>query len=128
MSTPSYENVHPLIERADVSGRTITVRFACPVSGETVDARHSMPRDNSVGGRVSSQVKRNLMVFIRPRILHDQKLMDDLTAGKYRTIRGSQLEQRAGRSVLSRREETPLLPELEDFLQTGQGASEPDGR
>src|SRR6056297_90620 len=78
--------------------------------------------------RSTNQVKRNLMVFIRPRILHDQKLMDELTEGKYRTIRGSQLEQRAGRSVLSRREETPLLPELEDFLQTGQGRSDTDGR
>jgi len=68
--------------------------------------------------RSSSQVKRNLMVFIRPRILHDRKLMDELTTGKYRAIRGAQLEQREGRSVLSRREETPLLPELRDFLQT----------
>jgi len=77
--------------------------------------------------RSSNQVKRNLMVFIRPRILHDQQLMDDLTQGKYRSIRGSQLDQRERRSILSRREATPLLPELEDFLQTegaGPGADE----
>ena len=78
--------------------------------------------------RSTSQVKRNLMVFIRPRILHDQQLMDDLTAGKYRSIRGSQLEQRGRRSVLSRRDETPLLPELQDFLQAGAGKSDTDER
>jgi hypothetical protein len=61
VSVPSYENVHPLVQSVDVGGRTISVRFACPVSGETIDARHSVPRDSSVGGRVSSQVKRNLM-------------------------------------------------------------------
>ena len=78
--------------------------------------------------RSSNQVKRNLMVFIRPRILHDQKLMDDLTSSKYRGIRGSQLEQRERRSTLSRREATPLLPELRDFLQTEDAGQPTDGR
>ncbi|MEX0915253.1 MAG: secretin N-terminal domain-containing protein [Wenzhouxiangellaceae bacterium] len=78
--------------------------------------------------RSSNQVKRNLMVFIRPRILHDEQLMNEVSAAKYGSIRGSQLEQREGRSVLSRREATPLLPELHDFLQTEAGTSEPDER
>jgi len=78
--------------------------------------------------RSSNQVKRNLMVFIRPRILHDQKLMDDLTSSKYRGIRGSQLDQRERRSILSRRDATPLLPELEDFLQTEDAGRPTDGR
>ncbi|MFO7763403.1 MAG: secretin N-terminal domain-containing protein [Wenzhouxiangellaceae bacterium] len=78
--------------------------------------------------RSSNQVKRNLMVFIRPRILADQKLMDELTSGKYESIRGSQLEQREGRSILSRREATPLLPELEDFLQTESAGRRTDER
>ncbi|MBS3745362.1 MAG: type II secretion system protein GspD [Wenzhouxiangellaceae bacterium] len=78
--------------------------------------------------RSTNQVKRNLMVFIRPRILADQKLMDELTSGKYESIRGSQLEQREGRSILSRREATPLLPELEDFLQTGSAGRRTDER
>jgi general secretion pathway protein D len=77
--------------------------------------------------RSTSQVKRNLMVFIRPRILHDQQLMNDVTASKYGGIRSSQLEQRAGRSVLAGRDETPLLPELEDFLQAG-APNRSDGR
>ncbi len=78
--------------------------------------------------RSSNQVKRNLMVFIRPQILHDERLMNDITSSKYSAIRGAQLEQRAGRSVLSRRGETPLLPELEDFLQAGSGGGMPNER
>src|SRR6056297_867755 len=33
--------------------------------------------------RSNSNVKRNLMVFIRPRILHDEALMNDITRSKY---------------------------------------------
>ncbi|MDT8408159.1 MAG: secretin N-terminal domain-containing protein [Wenzhouxiangellaceae bacterium] len=76
----------------------------------------------------TSQVKRNLMVFIRPRILHDEALMNEITSSKYSSIRGSQLEQRARGSVFSRSEETPLLPELYDFLQTGPERDESDER
>lgn len=78
--------------------------------------------------RSTSQVKRNLMVFIRPRILHDERLMNEVTAGKYSRIRDAQLEQRARRSVLAGRERTPLLPELEDFLQTPSAPNRPDER
>ncbi|GAB4175994.1 MAG: hypothetical protein Kow0020_11820 [Wenzhouxiangellaceae bacterium] len=66
--------------------------------------------------RSSSQVKRNLMVFIRPRILHDAGLADQITSGKYQRIRDAQLRQREGRSPLMRADRTPLLPELQDFL------------
>ena len=61
MTTPSYDNVQPLVQSVDVRGRTIQARFVCPISGQTVDARYSMPRDNSMGSRVSQQMKRNLM-------------------------------------------------------------------
>jgi general secretion pathway protein D len=70
--------------------------------------------------RSSGQVKRNLMVFIRPRILHDDRLSDQITSGKYSLIRNAQMEQRAQRSPLVRPERTPLLPELADFLQGGE--------
>lgn len=61
MTTPTYDNIQPLVQHVDVRGRTLSVRFACPVSGHTVDARHTVPRDNSMGRRVQEQVKRNLM-------------------------------------------------------------------
>jgi len=74
--------------------------------------------------RSSGQVKRNLMVFIRPRILHDERLSDEITSGKYRLIRESQMRQRENRGPLIRREDTPLLPELGDFLQSGAPAAD----
>jgi len=77
--------------------------------------------------RSSDQTKRNLMVFIRPRILDDARLSDTITSDQYRMIRDRQLEQRAGRRPFSRRDETPLLPELEAFLQSGPGTAT-DGR
>ncbi|MFP4334144.1 MAG: secretin N-terminal domain-containing protein [Wenzhouxiangella sp.] len=68
--------------------------------------------------RSTSTVKRNLMVFIRPRILHDQALIDDVTASKYTGIRDRQLDQREQRRGLTRPGDMPLLPELADFLHS----------
>jgi len=73
--------------------------------------------------RSTSNVKRNLMVFIRPRILHDEALMNDITRSKYSAIRNRQLQQRESQPGLTRPDDMPLLPELDVFLQT-----EPDGR
>ncbi|HCH64108.1 MAG: hypothetical protein CL927_14105 [Deltaproteobacteria bacterium] len=61
MTTPSYSNIQPLVQNIDVRGRTLQVRFVCSVSGHAVDARYTVPRDNSMGSRVSQQMKRNLM-------------------------------------------------------------------
>jgi len=81
--------------------------------------------------RSNSNIKRNLMVFIRPRILHDEALMNDITRSKYTSIRSQQLLQRERSSAITRPDDMPLLPELEAFLQTDtqSGAQiEPDGR
>jgi general secretion pathway protein D len=77
--------------------------------------------------RSDSNIKRNLMVFIRPRILHDEALMNDITRSKYTSIRAQQLLQRERSSSITRPEDMPLLPELEAFLQTAP-QTEPDGR
>jgi len=68
--------------------------------------------------RSTSNVKRNLMVFIRPRILHDESMVRDISSDKYSRIRGEQLRQRERPRGLTPAEEMPLLPELYDFLQT----------
>lgn len=67
--------------------------------------------------RTSSHVKRNLMVFIRPQILHDEEIMHDLTRSKYSFLRERQLEQRDQPRGMTPAEEMPLLPELYEFLQ-----------
>ncbi len=71
--------------------------------------------------RADSRVKRNLMVFIRPRILDDPALMDSVTQSKYSLLRDRQLEQREDEVGLIRRPDTPLLPELDAFLQAPAG-------
>jgi general secretion pathway protein D len=68
--------------------------------------------------RSTSTVKRDLMVFIRPRILYDDALSDDLTRSKYTRIRGRQLDQREQSRGLTRPDEMPLLPDLADFLHS----------
>ncbi len=68
--------------------------------------------------RSSSTVKRDLMVFIRPRIIHDEALSNDLTRSKYTRIRGEQLNQRDRPRGLTRPDEMPLLPDLADFLHS----------
>ncbi len=71
--------------------------------------------------RADTRVKRNLMVFIRPRVLDDPELMESITAAKYADVRERQLEQRGEDTGLLRRPDTPLLPELDAFLQTPTG-------
>ena len=77
--------------------------------------------------RSSTQVKRNLMVFIRPQILVDDGLASELTSRKYSYIRNRQLQQQDADGLrLVPEEDMPLLPELYDFLQTRprQGAGD----
>lgn len=129
--------------------RTISTRVMVPdgsilvlgglISEDLEEAREEVPglgRIPVIGNlfryRTSSKVKRNLMVFIRPQILHDEDLMESVTRSKYTRIRDLQLEQRSSLQGLARPEQVPLLPELEAFLQAGPGTAvgEPaaDGR
>ncbi len=62
------------------------------------------------------KTKRNLMVFIRPKILRDDNSIHQLSSRKYNYIRGKQLEMRAQGVSLMDDEDTPLLPEWDDSL------------
>ncbi|MDT8437747.1 MAG: type II secretion system secretin GspD [Wenzhouxiangellaceae bacterium] len=77
--------------------------------------------------RSTSRVKRNLMVFIRPRILDDPALTREISNQRYRDIRARQLRQQPG-GLLGAGGDMPLLPELDDFLQVPGAAARPDGR
>jgi general secretion pathway protein D len=64
----------------------------------------------------TSTRKRNLMVFIRPTIIRDGKLMNDISKEKYNYIRATELrKQEDGLSLMSD-EKMPLLPEWNDQL------------
>lgn len=74
----------------------------------------------------TTAIKRNLVVFIRPRILRD---MDDefaVSSAKYNRLRAEQLKARENSDTLVPPGEMPLLPELFDYLQTApsEGAGE----
>jgi general secretion pathway protein D len=56
------------------------------------------------------------MVFIRPTIIRDGKLMNDISKEKYNYIRATELrKQEEGLSLMSD-EKMPLLPEWNDQL------------
>ncbi len=68
--------------------------------------------------RKTSSVKRNLMLFIRPRILRSDEDQFNISAEKYNFLRAEQIRARSGATGLTPPEELPLLPELFDYLQT----------
>jgi len=73
-----------------------------------------------VGGLFRSQsttkVKRNLMVFLHPRILREDTLAKQVSQRKYSYLRARQLEQQMAGAALLPNSEIPVLPELGEFL------------
>jgi general secretion pathway protein D len=68
--------------------------------------------------RKASAIKRNLMLFIKPRILRSDQDQFDASAAKYNFLRAEQIKARSRATGLTPAEELPLLPELFDYLQT----------
>jgi general secretion pathway protein D len=60
--------------------------------------------------------KRNLMVFLRPTIIRDRQLMDDLSKEKYNYIRAQEMASRDAGLELMDDEKLPILPEWNDQL------------
>lgn len=60
--------------------------------------------------------KRNLMVFLRPTIVRDGKLMNDLSKEKYNYIRAQEVASREAGLELMDDEKLPILPEWNDVL------------
>ncbi len=74
----------------------------------------------------TSKSKRNLMVFLRPHILRDVARANSISSRKYNYLRAEQLRVRELGTALMPDDESPLLLELQDFLDepAGGGASE----
>jgi len=64
----------------------------------------------------NSTRKRNLMVFLRPVIITDQKLMNSMAKEKYNFIRADQLRKQEEGLSLMRDEKLPVLPQWNDAL------------
>lgn len=74
--------------------------------------------------RNASRVKRNLMVFLHPRILRDAATAREVTGGKYQYIRELQQQAREADGKLTREEEMPLLPEMYEYLGPPEAAGD----
>ncbi len=62
------------------------------------------------------KTKRNLMVFIRPKILRDDNSIHELSSRKYNYIRGKQIDMRAKGVSLFDDDDTPMLPTWDEKL------------
>jgi general secretion pathway protein D len=67
--------------------------------------------------RSTTNIKRNLMLFIRPRILRNDGEQIGVSAEKYNFLRTQQIQARENSHGLTPSDEMPLLPELFDYLQ-----------
>jgi general secretion pathway protein D len=61
----------------------------------------------------SKKVKTNLLVFIRPTIVRDDRVLTGATAEKYRVIRDEQIEHRRQSGLLLRERDMPVIPDWE---------------
>jgi general secretion pathway protein D len=66
--------------------------------------------------RSNKNEKRDLMVFLRPKILRDAATEASVSSEKYNYMRTEQLQLREDSAPLTPRAERPLLPEIHDFL------------
>ena len=71
--------------------------------------------------------KTNLLIFIRPTIIRDDKDIEGATASKYRYIRDQQLERREQGVNLMDPARMPVLPEWQDAIRQ-LDAMQPDQR
>lgn len=62
----------------------------------------------------AGKTKTNLLVFIRPTIIRDDKVLTGATAEKYRVIRDEQMQQRRNSGLLLREKDLPVVPTWDD--------------
>lgn len=64
----------------------------------------------------TEKIKTNLMVFLHPTILKDRKTIMSLTSQKYNFFRAEQLDMRKKGLHLMDDKETPVMPEMQQYL------------
>jgi general secretion pathway protein D len=78
----------------------------------------------------STKVKTNLLIFIRPTIIRDDRVLTGATAEKYRTIRQQQMNFTRERGLLVRERDIPVIPEWEEqirkYLEATNAANDAD--
>lgn len=67
--------------------------------------------------RSAQKIKRDLMVFLHPRIMRGGDLSNQISSAKYNYMRAQQLNMREQGVPLMYDDVSPLLPEMKDFLE-----------
>lgn len=65
----------------------------------------------------SKKVKTNLLIFIRPTIIRDDRVLTGATAEKYQAIREQQIQTRRNKGLLLNNSDIPVIPEWEAQLE-----------
>ena len=68
--------------------------------------------------RSAKSVRRNLMIFIRPYIMEDSASLESISSAKYNYMRAQQADTRSDYEGMLPEEKLPLLPKLEDYLDS----------
>ena len=71
------------------------------------------------------KIKTNLLIFLRPVILRDEARAMALTNSKYKYIRDLQIEERKEGVPLLSGESTPMLQDMENYLELPPEFKEP---
>ena len=77
--------------------------------------------------KTTQKVKTNLMVFLHPTILKDAAFNAKVTHDKYKYLRDQQLAVRERNIGLLDEEDSPLLPDIKDFLVLPEPYTDKDG-
>lgn len=68
MPQPTHDNIAPLVANLQESGRAVRVTFRCPVSGQTVQSAHSVPRNNTASSQMMKTAKRSMMYGLQSAV------------------------------------------------------------
>lgn len=75
--------------------------------------------------RSNKVTKRDLMIFLHPKILRDAATEAAVSSEKYNYIRTEQLQMRGNREALTPQKKQPIVPEMHDFMADPGGPATP---
>ncbi|GMV29253.1 MAG: type II secretion system protein GspD [Rhodanobacteraceae bacterium] len=75
--------------------------------------------------RSNKIAKRDLMIFLHPKILRDAATEAAVSSEKYNYIRTEQLQMRGNREALTPQNKQPVVPEMHDFMADPDGPATP---
>ncbi|MBL8300075.1 MAG: type II secretion system secretin GspD [Rhodanobacteraceae bacterium] len=135
---PSVDGAVDLItNKRELSTSVLVADDATLVLGGLIDsnARDSNQKVPGLGSipllgnlfkyRSNKVSKRDLMIFLHPKILRDAATEAAVSSEKYNYIRTEQLQMRSNREALTPQNKQPVVPEMHDFMANPNGPATP---